>query len=190
MIVAAGTKRKPKLEAVSTAFTKVMDRLGRNKEGIKVHPFEVPSGISSMPLSLAELLEGAMMRAKNAQIAARNTSLDVDFCVGMEGGFFRHSRGSENYVFLQSWAFCLRAGQGYFGSSGAMPVPPVIAAEIYENDAELGLIIDRYGAENDIRSKGGAYAVFSQGLINRQQSFELALLAALTPFFNAALYKR
>lgn len=142
-----------------------------------------------MPTAIDELLAGTLNRAKNAQEAARSDAVSLDFAIGLEGGFFTRISNGTRFCFLQSWACVLKDEAFFFGSSGAMPVPPIVADQVLEDGAELGLIIDRFGAEKDIRSKGGAYDVFSRGLINRQQSFELALMCALTPFINPELYK-
>ena len=68
------------------------------------------------------------------------------------------------------------------------PVPERIVNEVVDGKNELGDVIDKYGTQNEIRDKDGAFGVFTQGLITRQASFEFALLSAFAPFFNQTLY--
>jgi len=52
---------------------------------------------------------------------------------------------------------------------------------------ELGDVIDEV-ARKAVRGTRGAWGVLTLDLIGRGDSFTSALLAALAPFYNAALY--
>lgn len=189
MNIAIGTTRIPKVRAAKAAFKKAQHFLGHMNPELLFLPFDVETGVSDMPLNLHELTHGAMIRAQNARTAARAKGIEPDFAIGLEGVFLTKTEEG-NVYFLQSWAYVLNRKKGAFGSSGAMPVPAVIVRDVVERKQELGNVIDRYGLEEDIRSKGGAYDVFSKGIINREQSFELAITCALAPFISSDLYDR
>jgi len=57
-----------------------------------------------------------------------------------------------------------------------------------EGRSELGTVMDEVTGGRDIRSKQGAWGVLSRDLVTRSMSFELALIGALAPFYNSALY--
>jgi non-canonical (house-cleaning) NTP pyrophosphatase len=59
---------------------------------------------------------------------------------------------------------------------------------VIEGRRELGLVIDEVARAHDVRSKQGAWGVFSRNLITRSMSFEIALIAAFAPFYNGELY--
>ena len=190
MIIAIGTERAPKVAAVETAFEKAAHLFPINAQDFKFLPLTVETGISEMPLSVVELMKGASNRAENAWIAATNLRKTPSFALGLEGGFFPVAGVLESDEwFLQSWA-CIRDEKAvHFGSSGAISIPRPIVDEVVKDGQELGKIIDKYSKTVDVRSKGGAYDVFSRGLLNRQQSFEIAVTCALTPFINPKLYR-
>ncbi len=141
-----------------------------------------------MPLSIKELMNGAYNRVQNLKKEFSHTSDRPDFYVGLEGGFFGDVSPEKGFYFLQSWVYVSDEERGYFGGSGATPVPECIVREVVGGSHELGDIIDKYGKESGIRDRDGAFGVFTQGLITRQASFEFALLSAFAPFFNQALY--
>jgi len=59
---------------------------------------------------------------------------------------------------------------------------------VIEGRHELGLVIDEVAGKSDVRSRQGAWGVLSRDLVTRSMSFELALIAAFAPFYNAELY--
>jgi non-canonical (house-cleaning) NTP pyrophosphatase len=77
---------------------------------------------------------------------------------------------------------------GYFGSSPSIAVPNSIRQAVIEGQRELGIVIDEVAGTRDVRSRQGAWGVLSRDLVTRSLSFELALIAAFAPFYNAPLY--
>jgi non-canonical (house-cleaning) NTP pyrophosphatase len=49
---------------------------------------------------------------------------------------------------------------------------------------------DETAGEHDVRGRQGAWGVLSRDLFTRAMSFEVALVAAFAPFYNAELYDR
>jgi non-canonical (house-cleaning) NTP pyrophosphatase len=60
---------------------------------------------------------------------------------------------------------------------------------VVEGKRELGEVIDEVAGELDIRSRQGAWGVFSKDLMTRSMTFEMALIAAFAPFYNAGFYR-
>ncbi len=190
MIVVIGSRRHPKVKAVEAALQKLARPLGFEPENVIIKPLDVDSGISSMPMSLKELMRGAKTRAENAAREYLKRGKTFTFAIGMEGGLFSESPGDGKlHYFLQSWVYVLGRDRGAFGCSAAAPVPDAIVAEILNHGKELGEIIDKYGQDVNIRDKGGAFEVFTLGHMIRQRSYEDALMCAFAPFYNARMYK-
>ena len=65
MIIAVGSTRGPKVEAVRRVLG-VLSSVAPGFQGAEVVPFDASSGAPPMPLSLDEMLEGARGRAQLA----------------------------------------------------------------------------------------------------------------------------
>jgi len=188
MKIVIGSLRQPKIDAVKSAFAKIQEVSPQNQP-VEFLAKGGESNIAAMPLSIKDLMTGAFNRVKNLEEEFKLSSDNPDFYVGLEGGFFGEvSPGEKRSYFLQSWVYVSDGERGYFGASGATPVPERIVNEVVEGKNELGEVIDKFGTESDIRDKDGAFGVFTQGLITRQSSFEFALISAFAPFFNQTLY--
>jgi non-canonical (house-cleaning) NTP pyrophosphatase len=67
-------------------------------------------------------------------------------------------------------------------------VPADLVKKVVEGRKELGLVIDEVSGKRDVRSREGAWGVLSRDLVTRSMSFEVALIAAFAPFYNAEMY--
>lgn len=189
LTIAIGSKRRPKIQAVQAAVDRIKPVLLPEGGDLRFVARSVPSGVSSMPRSQGELMEGAVRRVEELQRVLRKEGLEAQFYVGLEGGLYRTPQNGHELTFLQGWVYVSDGEQGHFGSTGSIEVPPRIAHLVYEEHRELGDIIDDFGAEADIRNREGAFGVFSRGMLTRQQSFEFAVISAFAPFFNSDLYQ-
>ncbi len=189
MIIAIGSTRKPKVEAVKSIFRHLADELLPQGDRMDFRPVAADSGIGAMPLSLHELMQGARNRALDARRKIQNA--ETSFSVGLEGGFFRtEAAASEPGYFLQSWVYVWSEGGGSFGCSAAVPVPQAVVRAVVEGGVELGEVIDDFAGKVGVRDHGGAFEVFTAGRIHRKQSYEMALICALAPFYNRRLYRQ
>jgi non-canonical (house-cleaning) NTP pyrophosphatase len=53
----------------------------------------------------------------------------------------------------------------------------------------LGIAIDRFASQTDIRSKQGTWGVLSHDILTRRHSFVIALISAFAPFYNKKVYE-
>src|SRR5213082_2011453 len=114
--IAAGSKRGPKLNAITEALQSFSAALAHDTQ-FEVVGVEVESGVSHTPTSRDELMRGARQRAEALQQRARQSGADWQYFVGLEGGLdvvyegakiFNHSGLQQNRhrrVFLESWAY-------------------------------------------------------------------------------------
>jgi inosine/xanthosine triphosphatase len=173
-LIAVGSARKPKVEAVRDALSAVGPLLGPGAE-FEIVPVEVPSGVRHTPLSREDLMAGARQRAEALVRIARESNAPWKYFVGLEGGLDVIHEGAKRWVFLESWAYVADdVGRGSFGRSGAVLVPEALAKVVVDDGVEL--------------SAQGAWGVLSRNLITRQDAFRVAVISAFAPFFNREIF--
>jgi len=203
IIIAVGSKRGPKLIAVTEALKSFSAALANDAE-FEIVGVEVESGVSHTPASRDELMRGARQRAEGLVKMARQDGASWQYFVGLEGGLDvvhdgpaaneipSHSALPQNghrRVFLESWAYVSDGARGHYGRSGSIELPEALAHEVLENGVELAVAIDRFAGAIGIRDAQGAWGVLSNNFITRQQAFQIAVIAAFAPFYNAKMYR-
>jgi non-canonical (house-cleaning) NTP pyrophosphatase len=202
IIIAVGSKRGPKLGAVTAALDDFGPLLREDGE-FEVVGAEVESGVGHTPASSGELMRGARQRAEALVRLANERREPWNFFVGLEGGLEvleeegdtakkkkndKDLPAGRRRVFLESWAYVTDGQQGYYGRSGAIELPEALAQEVLENGIELSVAIDKFAGAVGIRDVQGAWGVLSANLISRQEAFRVAVIAAFAPFYNAKMF--
>ncbi len=202
IIIAVGSKRGPKLNAVKEALDTFSAVLSPGTE-FELIGIEVDSGVSHTPSSQEELMRGARQRTEALAQLARESGASWRYFVGLEGGLHVvHESPSPNptihpsdapqntrrRVFLESWAYVSDGTQGCYGRSGGIELPQSLAREVLENGTELAVAIDRFAGTVGIRDAQGAWGVLSGNFITRQEAFRIAVIAAFAPFYNGKMY--
>jgi len=201
IILAVGSKRGPKLNAVNEALAAFSAALSPEAQ-FEVLGVEVESGVSHTPASREELMRGARQRAEALMQVARTSGAAWRYFIGLEGGLdvlhegaspdelLRHSALKQNRrVFLESWAYVTDGARGHYGRSGGIELPEALAHEVLENGVELSVAIDKFAGAIGIRDAQGAWGVLSNNFITRQEAFRVAVVAAFAPFYNAKMYR-
>jgi inosine/xanthosine triphosphatase len=202
IILAVGSKRGPKLNAVNEALAAFSGALAPEAQ-FEVLGVEVESGVSHTPASREELMRGARQRAEALVQLARTNGAAWHYFIGLEGGLdvihesaspdelLRHSALKQNgrRVFLESWAYVTDGARGHYGRSGGIELPEALAHEVLENGVELSVAIDKFAGAVGIRDAQGAWGVLSSNFITRQEAFRVAVVAAFAPFYNVNMYR-
>jgi len=183
--IAIGSTRRPKVEAVKQTFARLAPQFELPLDQMVFIAEDTASGVDETPRSLNDLMSGARNRARALRHLLNQKGQSADLYVGLEGGLW----ASERMVFLQSWAFVTDGTREAFGSSGVIPLPEQIAEDAFRRKKSLSDVIDAYVRQENVRSSQGTWGVLTKDLLTRQQSFELALLSALAPFYNDAVYR-
>lgn len=183
--IAIGSTRRPKVEAVKQTFARLASHFDVPPDRMTFLAEDAASGVDETPRSLDDLMAGARNRARALRHLLNQKGQSADLYVGLEGGLW----AAGQTVFLQSWAFVTDGTHESFGSSGVIPLPEQIAEEAYRQGKSLSEVIDRFAKQKDVRSNQGTWGILTKDLLTRQESFELALLSALAPFYNHALYR-
>jgi inosine/xanthosine triphosphatase len=196
-LIAVGSTRGPKLDAVSDALELCADHLNPHSQ-FEVLGFAVDSGVGHTPLSSAESMRGARQRTEALIQMASAEGEVYQYFVGLEGGLEvmeSHAEDSDavgnggRRVFLESWAYVSDGLCGHFGRSGGIELPPALAHEVLDKGVELAAAIDKFAGIAGIRDNQGAWGVLSNNLITRREAFRVALVAAFAPFYNMNLFR-
>ena len=139
----------------------------------------VPSGVGHQPMTDAETRQGARNRAA----AARAAAPAADYWVGIEGGC------EELYGRLAcfAWAVVLTRTQAGESRTGTFFLPEAVAA-LVRAGVELGEADDRVFGRVNSKQGNGAIGLLTGDVIDRLAYYEHAVVLALVPFRNPALY--
>jgi inosine/xanthosine triphosphatase len=188
IIIAVGSKRGPKLNAVREALQSFGSFLAPGAE-FQVEGVEVPTGVRHTPLSREELMAGARQRAEALKQIARERGAQWKYFVGLEGGLDVVQAEAERWVFLESWAYVVDdSGRGFFGQSGGILVPEPLARRVVDEGVELSEAIDSFAGGIGIRDGQGAWGVLTRDIITRKEAFRVAVIHTFAPFFNHEAY--
>ena len=206
ILVAVGSTRRPKLNAVSEALVAIRT-ISEFLPTFQIVGVEVDSGVRHTPLTREDLMAGARQRAEALIQMARAKNESWKYFVGLEGGFDVIpgldvipnldvmpeldivSEAGNRWVFLESWAYVTDGeGRGSFGQSGAVLVPEALAETVVDDGVELSQAIDAFAGGHNIRDAEGAWGILTCNLTTRQDSFRNAVINAFAPFFNRELY--
>ena len=139
----------------------------------------VPSDVAHQPLSDEETLRGALARAANARAAHP----DADYWIGIEGGV--QPIGQEMTAF--AWIVVRSEAAIGKGRTGTFFLPPAVA-ELIRQGKELGEADDIVFGRSNSKQDNGAVGLLTDNVIDRVQLYEHAMILALIPFKNEALY--
>ncbi len=176
MRVLVGSKNPVKIESVMEAFSKYFN-------DVEVSGVDVGSKVSSQPMN-SETYMGAGNRALELVRVARESGIDADYFVGIEGGI------SEIYSrWFAFGAVCIidRKGRIGYGASPHFELPASVTKELLDG-SELGELTDKITGENNTKQKGGAIGFFTRGVMNRKDLYVHGLVVALVPFLNEKLF--
>jgi non-canonical (house-cleaning) NTP pyrophosphatase len=184
-IVAIGTTRQPKVQAVERVILRLRSAFTDFLPGdLKLDPRSVDSGAPPTPTTTEATMRGAKNRAHNAIRALREDGLEPALGIGLEGGVA--SEGGA--MFLESWAFATDGERGFFGGSGRIALPEPLAAAVFERGEDLGPAADALFQRQDVAGQEGTFGVLTHGMISREEAFARSMLHALAPFYNPAAY--
>ncbi len=183
-VVATGTKRLPKVRAVERALTDLRTRFPEFLPGaVRLEARAVSSGVAETPRSTEETMSGARTRAQSAFETLLSEGERPALSVGLEGGV----TGAGEAFFLEAWAYVTDGERGYFGGSGAMPLPQGLAERVISG-FELGDAADRYFGRREVAANEGAFGMLTRMMVSREEAFVRSLIHALAPFYNSACY--
>jgi inosine/xanthosine triphosphatase len=182
LIVAVGSTRRPKLDAVEDALDALLPRF-HGVVPFDVVGVDVASGVRHTPLSREETMAGARHRAEALASIARERDEPWKYFLGLEGGLAMVHEPGFRWVFLENWAYVTDgSARGSFGQSGAVLLPEPLVRRVVDCGAELADAIDAYAEDHGIRDGQGAWGVLTRGIITRRDAVRISVVSAFASF--------
>lgn len=200
MYISIGTRSKPKISAVCTAFSLYPElcfaqgdclhfailpenRRGEAKGAVSIDQI---SGVSCNPMTLESTLLGAKNRAKEAYLHCLALQEECAYGVGIEAGLFPAAGTETGYLDVSICAI-YDGREYYIGGSPLFEYPAAVVARIQKGE-EAGLIGDFFGT--DAKGRPGVIGPLTRGIVNRDEFDRYAVLMALTRVVAKELYEK
>ncbi|MGH9390207.1 MAG: DUF84 family protein, partial [Vicinamibacteria bacterium] len=175
----------PKIRAVARALKELKDSFPDFLPGdVRLEPRNVPSGVSDTPRSTEETMTGAKRRASSVYDVLRAEGKPPVLGVGLEGGI----TNAGGVPLLEAWAYVTDGERGYFGGSGAIPLPEGLSEPVLVQGLELGFAADRFFGRREVAGNEGTFGILTRMMVSREEAFVRSLIHALAPFYNALGY--
>jgi inosine/xanthosine triphosphatase len=172
-LIAIGSRNPAKIEAVRAGAALVLD-------DIDVISVDVDSGVRAQPFGDEEMIAGALQRAR----AALTAEAAAHYGIGLEGGVSELAEG----LFATAWCVAVdRAGQAGYASAGHFQLPQRVA-DLVRDGMELGHADDVVFGRSNSKHGEGSIGLLTAGKIVRAQYYAPAVVRALIPFVNRALF--
>lgn len=177
MRVAVGSTNPAKVDAVRKVLEETFP--GVHVQGVKVSP-----EVSPQPMSLSEIVRGAVNRARHALQAG-----DFDLGVGIEAGLVPVKLVQTGFVDVEWCAIIDMRGHITFGHSSGFEFPRHVIEAVLKEGNEIGEVMERISGIKDIHEQMGAIGYLSNGRLNRVDFTAQAVFMAMLPRLNPKLYK-
>ena len=179
MTVAIGSTNQIKIGALEEVIQEYPDF-----SGSLVIACEVPSEVSSQPLSLEETIRGAKNRARNAFVAS-----GCQYAFGVESGLFE-APGTQS-GFLEACICAIYDGVDYYvGLSCGFEIPRQVLDLVLQQKMELSQACHSSGisADSKLGSGEGLIGILTKGRINRKKYTKQCIMTALIQLENSHFY--
>lgn len=172
--IVVASRNPVKIQSVQMAFSRLFA-----DQTFAIQSVDVPSGVSSQPMTSAETLQGALNRVNGAALAVPN----ANYWAGIEGGVEAH--GDDLFAF--AWVL-VRSGTRWGKSrTGSFALPPRVV-ELIHQGMEMGEADDVVFGRSNSKQQNGAIGLLTGDVVDRTSFYEQAVILALLPFKNPELY--
>jgi inosine/xanthosine triphosphatase len=172
--IVIASKNPVKIQATLNGFQRMFP-----SEIYQVEMVSVTSGVGDQPASNQETLQGALNRANGAAELAPG----ADYWVGIEGGIedYGTEMAAFAWIVVQSQDLCGKGRTGSFFLPGEV-------SDLVRAGKELGEADDIVFQKSNSKQKDGAIGILTGNVVDRTSLYEQAVILALVPFKNPALY--
>lgn len=173
--VVVGSHNPVKISAALAAFQASFPH-----HTVRAESVSAPSGVPDQPMGEAETLAGAKNR-----VAYCKEHHQADFYVAFEGGVAQFHYGAATFAFI----VISNSSTQSVGRSCNLPLPDIFYQQLLQG-IELGDVLDAHFQTENVKQKGGAIGLLTQGLESRKSTYIQALTLALAPFTDEPLYSK
>jgi len=167
-VIVVASQNPVKVEATRRGFARMFPQVAFHVQSVAA-----ASGVPQQPLSDAETLQGALNRVQHAA----QLMPQADYWVGIEGGV------EERQGTMEAFAWIVVSSPRLLGQSrtGTFGLPAGVATLIRQG-WELGPAVEELYGRSQVKHTTGAVGVLTEGVIDRVQLYEHAVVLALVPF--------
>ncbi|MBU2876770.1 MULTISPECIES: inosine/xanthosine triphosphatase [Alteromonadaceae] len=170
VVAIVGSKNPVKISAFKDTLARVFPQQQIDCRGV-----DAPSLVSEQPMSEKETYQGAVNRVKFCQ-----SHFNADFYAAMEGGVDNFEYGPATFAYVVVSA----QSKLQVGRSANLPIPESVFSHLQQGE-ELGPLMDKLFGTSNIKQKGGAIGLLTNGLETRGGNYTQALTLAMAPFLHA-----
>ena len=172
--VVVGSTNPVKVNAARTVFATVYPNAIVECTGIAA-----PSNVAEQPMDAPTTRYGAINRVHYC------LQLDVtaDYYVAIEGGVDVLEDGPVTFAYV----VIATHQQQSVGRGAALPLPASVYQALVDG-AELGPLMDELFNTTNIKQKGGAIGLLTNGHASRESNYVQALTLAMAPFLQPVLF--
>ncbi|MEH8018160.1 inosine/xanthosine triphosphatase [Rheinheimera muenzenbergensis] len=172
MQIRVASANPAKIQAVHNAMAQIFNSKTLNCSGQSTE-----SGVAAQPMDSDETLRGALNRLQ--AVAAKAPG--ADYYVALEAGL----DGDCSFA----WIAIMHQGRISKTRSASLPLPPAALAAIQQGE-ELGDVMDRMFAQQNVKQQGGAIAMLTNHLLTRSGVYQQAIILAMIPFIQPQLFNQ
>lgn len=177
--ITVGSHNPVKIDAAKQAISQLLPNAEIICQGM-----HAPSGVADQPMTDAETKAGAINRARYCEQHANvDASFAADLYIAMEGGVDNFEHGPATYAYMA----IIYQGTVSIGRSAQLPLPQAVYQAL-EQGEELGHVMDRLFNTVNIKQKGGAIGLLTDGKATRGSIYTQALILAMAPFLNPQVF--
>lgn len=178
--ITVGSKNPVKISAANNAISLLFPSAKVICQGM-----HAPSHVADQPMTDNETKLGAINRAHYCEQQAQlHPELAADLYIAMEGGVDRFEHGAATYAYMA----LIYQGQLSIGRSAQLPLPESIYRALEEGE-ELGHVMDKLFNTVNIKQKGGAISLFTDGKASRESVYTQAIVLAMAPFLHPNAFR-
>ncbi|SMD42592.1 inosine/xanthosine triphosphatase [Aquiflexum balticum DSM 16537] len=173
-LVIVGSRNPIKISCTESGFHQMFE------SAFLVEGLNVSSDIEAQPVGDKKTLTGAMNRAKNSKAIFP----EADYWVGIEGGVEEFNDEMNAFA----WVVILdRDGKVGKARTSAFFLPDPIA-KLVRSGMELGEADDKFFQKENSKEGEGAVGILTNGVLDRKNYYQQAVVLALIPFVNDNIY--
>ena len=171
--IIVGSKNPVKVAAAQVAFARLFPERQIQCDGV-----DAPSLVADQPMSDAETKLGAINRVKHCQ-----SVYQADYYIAMEGGvdLFEHGPATFAYIAIA------HKEQVSIGRGAQLPLPMAVYQALTQGQ-ELGHVMDAMFDTVNIKQKGGAISLLTNGNETRQSNYTQAIILTMAAILHPELY--
>jgi len=170
-----GSKNPVKINAIEQTLATLFPDSKVIVEGI-----HAPSLVADQPLTEDETLTGARNRVEYCRQVWANKNKKADFYAAMEGGVDKFEYGAATFAYV----VISNGNEETVGRSANLPIPLSVYHSLLEGE-ELGPLMDKLFGTTNIKQKGGAIGLLTNGAQTRLSTYVQALTLAMARFLHS-----